>query len=106
MATCWLLGALAAKAYEREGLVRSNQGSYAPVVTRVVKAGAAACGVLILATQVDLWMQYGYVQLGDSPETDFRLYQALVEVVNDIFFEAVCLLTWRLFLAKQSASNQ
>ncbi|GAX16195.1 hypothetical protein FisN_3Hh324 [Fistulifera solaris] len=105
MATCFVVGALAAKAYELEAIVprkiNETAWDYTNVIARVLQAGAFASGVLILGTQFDLYTHYGYVQLGDSPETDFRLQVAVVELTNDIVFEAVCLLGWRLYLAKQ-----
>lgn len=94
LACCWILGCLAAKGFEKE----AYGGSFGQVFTSTVKAGAFACGVLILATQFDLYQEMGgYVQLGDSPETDVRILTGLGEVLNDIFFEAVTLITWRLF---------
>ena len=103
LATCWLVGALAARAYERDAIaVHPQTGSYGIVLARVVQAGCFATGVLILGTQWDLYSHFGYVQWGDSPETDFRLQVALVEAVNDVFFEAITLVSWRLYLAYQS----
>jgi hypothetical protein len=94
LACCWVLGCLAVKGYERE----VYEGSFGQVFASTAKAGAFACGVLILATQFDLYQEMGgFVQLGDSPETDLRIVQGLVEVINDVFFEAVTLLTWRMF---------
>jgi hypothetical protein len=46
-----------------------------------------------------------FVQPGESPEIDLRLLTATVEVINDVFFEAVCLVSWRLFLARQTATG-
>jgi hypothetical protein len=46
-----------------------------------------------------------FVQPGDSPEIDLRILTGAVEVINDVFFEALCLVTWRLFLARQTATN-
>jgi hypothetical protein len=42
----------------------------------------------------------GYVAVGDSPETDARIYRALVELINDIFFEAITLVVWRIFRSR------
>jgi hypothetical protein len=92
LACCWLLGCLAVKGYERE----TFEGELPQVLLSTAKAGAFACGVLILGTQLDLYQEMGgYVQIGDSPETDLRIYRAFVEIINDIFFEATTLLTWR-----------
>ena len=109
LASCWIVGALAAKAYQRDAIVpqfMQEQWNYSKVIIRVLQAGAFATGLLIMATQLDLFFEYQgqWVQLGDSPESDFRLTVAAIELINDIFFEAVSLLLWRLYLAKQSAS--
>ena len=141
LAVCWLAGALAARAYERDALIlltrdddtmdtnnihnnnrrnnpndgnvynnninQSNQ-PHGAVVARgapiaVLQAGAFATGLLILATQMDLFVEFGFqfIQYGDSPETDFRIVVAVIEVVNDVVFEAVTLFVWRMFLALQ-----
>lgn len=106
LATCFVVGALAARAYEVDAIVpqktKKEKWDYTKVIARVLQSGAFATGVLILGTQFDLYIHFGYVQLGDSPETDFRLQVAIVELTNDIVFEAICLLAWRLYLAKQS----
>lgn len=97
LACCWLLGSLAAECYSRDNF----EGGFGTVVWSTAKAGAFACGLLILATQFDLYTEMGgYVQVGDSVETDLRIYRALVEVINDIVFEAITLLTWRLYRSK------
>lgn len=93
MACCWLLGCLAAKGYERE----SYQGTFGEVTVSTIKAGAFACGILIMATQIDLYFDMGgYYQIGDTAETDIRIFRALVEVINDIVFEFITILPWRL----------
>lgn len=97
LACCWLLGCLAARSYELPNF-RAQDGDYSRVVSSTIQAGAFACGILILATQFDLYQELGgFVQVGDSPESDVRIYRALVEVINDIFFEFIVLLPWRLF---------
>jgi hypothetical protein len=97
LSCCWLLGCLAAKGYERD----AYEGSISQVVFSTIRAGAFACGILILGTQFDLYQEMGgYVQVGDSAETDLRIYRALVEVINDIFFEAVTLIIWRIFRSR------
>jgi hypothetical protein len=99
LACCWLLGCLAAKAYEKPNFrVNNEQGGYTRIVSSTIQAGAFASGILILATQFDLYQEFhGYVQLGESALIDARIYRALVEVVNDIFFEFMVLLSWKLF---------
>lgn len=107
LASCFVVGALAARAYELDAIVPrklpndDTTWDYTKVISSVLQAGAFATGVLIMGTQFDLYTHLGYVQLGDSPETDFRLQVAVVELTNDIVFEAVSLLAWRLYLAKQ-----
>ena len=97
LACCWLLGCLAARAWEQPAF-RAKDGDYGRVLGSTIQAGAFACGVLVLATQYDLYRDLGaFVQVGDSPESDLRIYRALVEVINDIFFEFIVLVPWRLF---------
>jgi hypothetical protein len=115
LASCWIVGALAAKTYERAAIApkerRCADGRqsfwYGTVLWRVTQAGAFATGVLIFFTQADLLLEYKgqFVQPGGSPEIDLRLLTAAVEVINDVFFEALCLVTWRLFLARQTATG-
>jgi hypothetical protein len=117
LASCWITGALASRAYERESispvpmqrqdtLVDEQpklEWDYSNVVLAIIKSGAFASGLLILATQIDLLLEFGrFVQLGESEDIDFRLIVASVEVINDIVFEALTLTAWRLFLAYQS----
>ncbi|KAL7565533.1 hypothetical protein ACA910_003812 [Epithemia clementina (nom. ined.)] len=145
LAVCWLAGALAARAYERDALglpswqqkttrttttttttTRTNPlntknpyndnlqmlsppSSPRGIWIAVLQAGAFATGLLILATQVDLFVNdfgFQFVQYGDSPATDFRIQVAVVELVNDVVFEAVTLLSWRLYLAAQQPQQQ
>lgn len=120
LASCWIVGALAAKAYERQNIAPVQRRvpteaskdvfgasdvvwDYGSVVTAVAKGGAFATGLLILASQADLYLEYGrWVQLGESDDVDFRLLVALAELINDVFFEAVTIAAWRLFLAYQA----
>ncbi len=117
LAVCWLAGALAAKSFERDAFTLTNNNyddesngsslsigekvkQYDTVLLRLFQAGAFACGILIVSTQVDLLLEFKrYVQFGESEETDFRLLLASVEVINDIFFEALVLSSWRLIHA-------
>jgi hypothetical protein len=97
LACCWLLGSLAARGFERE----AYEGDLKTVLSSTARAGAFATGLLILGTQIDLYHDMGgYVQIGDSAETDLRIYRALVEIVNDVFFEAITLFSWRAFRSK------
>lgn len=101
LASCWLLGALASQAYERKAFDPTLEGGgYGTVFLTIIKAGAFATGALIFATQMDLLFEYGrWVQLGESTEIDLRLLTAIVELLNDIFFEALVLTSFRLYLA-------
>jgi hypothetical protein len=100
LASCWTLGALAAKGFESDAFNISGDRGYGTVIKRIVQAGAFASGVLIFSTQVDLLSEFGRnVQLGESDETDLRLITAIVELLNDIVFEAGVLSAWRLYRA-------
>ena len=96
--------------YERENFVLSTPQSsesdsggierYGNVIKGLVKAGAFSTGILIFSTQLDLLSEFGrFVQLGESDETDFRLLVAIVEFLNDVFFSAAAICTWRIFHA-------
>lgn len=99
LACCWLAGALAAEAYSRKAIDPTVEG-YGAVLGSILKAGAFATGLLVFATQIDLLLEFGrYVQPGESPEIDLRLLSALVEVLNDVIFEASTLASFRLLLA-------
>ena len=120
LAVCWLAGALAAKSFERDAFTLTNNSNdnnngsslnkklsifdtmkqYDTVLLRLFQAGAFAMGILIVATQIDLLLEFKrYVQFGESEETDFRLLLASVEVINDIFFEALAISSWRIIHA-------
>mmetsp|Transcript_21288 Transcript_21288/g.32451 ORF Transcript_21288/g.32451 Transcript_21288/m.32451 type:complete len:294 (-) Transcript_21288:1014-1895(-) len=106
LASCWIAGALAGRAFETEAFdvsdeVYDGQGfRYGSVIGRTLQAGAFATGLLIMSTQCDLFLEYGrYVQPGESEEIDLRLLTALVELINDIFFEFAALFGWRIYRA-------
>ena len=97
LSCAWIPGALAAKAYERE----AYDGSVNEAVKRTVKAGCFAIGILILATQTQLSVEFAArglppPQLGDSPETDLVLNGVASELIADSVFEAVGLIAWRI----------
>ena len=98
LACCWLAGCLAAEAYAKS----AYEGTIGEVLTSTIKAGAFASGLLILATQFDLYRDMGgYYQLGESPETDLQITRHTVELINDIVFQAVVLLVWRVIRRKR-----
>ncbi len=100
------MGALAARGYESDAFNISGGRGYGTVISRIVQGGAFASGLLIFSTQLDLLLEFGsWVQLGESQETDVRLVQAAVELVNDIFFEALVLGSWRLYRASLTGSR-
>jgi len=106
LACCWVLGALAARAFEREAFDVSGGKGYGQPIVRTLKAGAFATGCLILATQIDLQNEFGgYVQFGYSDATDVRIAQALDDVLKDIFFEASTLFGWRMYRSSLTAEN-
>jgi hypothetical protein len=51
----------------------NNQYDFHTMILSVLKAGNFASGLLILATQIDLWLEFGghAVQLGESESSDF-----------------------------------
>ena len=76
------------------------------MISRLVQSGSFAIGLLILATQIDLLVEYGrYVQPGESEEIDVRLLNAIVEVINDVVFEAGVLSAWRIYRASLTGSE-
>ncbi|KAL7466789.1 hypothetical protein ACHAXS_007069 [Conticribra weissflogii] len=105
LAVCWLAGALAGRMYEREAFFlddesKSGLARYQTLISRLVQAGAFATGVLIVSTQMDLLLEFKrYVQYGESEKSDLRLLVATVEVINDVFFEALVITTWRIIHA-------
>lgn len=99
-AVCWIAGALAARGFESDAFDVSGGKGYGTVVKRIVQAGSFATGLLIVGTQVDLLFEFGrYVQPGESEVVDLRLLQAIVELINDVVFEAAVLGSWRLYRA-------
>jgi hypothetical protein len=135
LAICWLVGALAAQAYKRSAISptlkpRSNDKhstvndmdrkdetyywDYRTVLWTLVQAGSFASGLLVLCTQIDVWTEYGgqYIEylmstkdITQYDELQFRTLVASAEVVNDIFFEALTIGTWRLYLAYQTSKD-
>jgi len=127
LAVCWLAGALAARMFEREAFTLQSTSSttkesesnytkkssdvidstiniirsYQPILTRLIQAGAFSSGMLILATQLDLLLEYrgNIVTVGMSDEIDFRLLLATVEVINDIVWEGLVISAWRIWHA-------
>lgn len=105
LTVCWIMGCLAAKNFESDAFNVSGGRGYKTVILRLVQSGSFAVGILIFATQIDLLLEYGrYVQPGESEAIDFRLLNAIVEVINDIVFEAGVLSAWRIYRASLTAN--
>lgn len=102
----WLIGSLAARGYERSCISPTQREDkswdYSRVLVGLAQAGAFSAGLWIFATQIDVYREFGYVQLGDSALTDARLILAADESVADFVFEAITLVLWRLYLAYQT----
>lgn len=96
LATVWLVGALAGKAYQR----RAFDGSFKEAMKRTTQAGCFAVGLLIVVTQFEVAHKFdvaglGEPLLGGSREGDLILNGALSELLVDIASEATALLAWR-----------
>jgi len=96
LATVWLVGALAGKAYQR----RAFDGSFKEAMKRTTQAGCFAVGLLIVVTQFEVAHKFdvaglGEPLLGSSREGDLILNGALSELLVDIASEAAALLAWR-----------
>jgi hypothetical protein len=125
LALVWLVGALAARAYERPAISpvkrpassfgkdddpagtistsSRDRWDYSRVWLALFQAGAAATGLWIFATQVDVYIDVGgYAQWGDSTVTDARLIIAATEGIADFVCEAITIIIWRLYLAYQT----
>ena len=101
LAACWIPGALAARAYEQE----AYDGTVEEAVSRTVKGGCFATGLLILLTQFSSTFKFAAMgleppQLGDSYETDLVLNGAASELIADAVFEAMALIGWRIIRCK------
>ena len=106
LACCWLLGALVARAYQEEAIDPTVEG-YSTVLWRIFQAGCFASGILIFSTQMDLLLEFGrYVQPGENPEVDVRIFSAWVDVFNDILFEIIAIVPVRLFLGVSIARGK
>ncbi len=97
LAVCWLLGALAASAFEKEAFC----GSLADALARTWKAGAFATGVLLLCTQFATYSTLSAAGIDpvdtSSAALDLRLSSVASEVVADVAVQAVGLTAFRTF---------
>ena len=96
LAACWLLGALAAGAYEPEAF----NGRWQEALGRTLRAGAFATGVLLLSTQFVTALNLeaaGIDQYTPSLALDMVLNQVAGEVASDVFVQALGLTGFRMF---------
>ncbi len=100
LASCWLAGALAARAFEEEAYA----GERAAAVATTWRAGAFAIGALVLATQAGLFVSFGFdfsAALGypgePSLEADLVLVRATSELIVDAVAEALTMTAWRVY---------
>ena len=88
------MGSLASRNYERDAFDK-NRGWEEPI-KRTLQAGSVATALLIMATQADLYREYGrWVQPAESQEIDFRILTGFAEGFLDVAVEAAWLIFWR-----------
>ena len=97
LASLWVCGALAARAYERDAF----DGSLGEAVRRTLRGGCFATGLLLLVTQSEVAAEFAVKDLGDpvmnaSREGDAILYRATSELVVDVVSEATAIVGWRM----------
>lgn len=112
LSACWVLGALAGRAYEAAAFdvsanARASGRGFGEVLLRIAKSGAFAIGVLVFCTQVDLFLEYGrYIQPGEGDtEVDLRILTAATEVTKDVVVQAAALGGWRIYRANLTVNN-
>jgi hypothetical protein len=97
LATCWTLGALAANAYERAAFCADLGTS----ISRTLRAGAFATGMLLLGTQIHTYLELSAVGLepflGASREVDVILINIANSVVIDVLAQASSLTAFRIY---------
>ena len=97
LASLWVCGALAARAYERDAF----DGSLGEAVRRALRGGCFATGLLLLVTQSEVAAEFAVKDLGDpvmnaSREGEAILYRAMSELVVDVVSEATAIVGWRM----------
>ena len=97
LASLWVCGALAARAYERDAF----DGSLGEAVRRTLRGGCFATGLLLLVTQSEVAAEFAVKDLGDpvmnaSREGDAILYRATSELVVNVVSEATAIVGWRM----------
>lgn len=96
LASCWILGAYAANAFEADAYT----GTLREAVSRTWKAGAFATGCLLLASQANaafvLALQ-GVDPLAASTEADRVTITTAFEVITDVLVQAGALTAFRVY---------
>ncbi len=105
LAACWILGALAAEAFERGAYM----GTWQEAFSRTWKGGAFAAGMLLLSTQVAVFValtQRGLdpstAGLGIDPVADYEVIRRGFEVLCDIAVQCVGLTAFRIYRWKDA----
>ena len=96
LAACWLLGALAASAFESDAYT----GTLREALARTWKAGAFATGVLLLGAQANAALQLlamGVDPLAASREADRLTITTAFEVITDVLVQATGLTAFRIY---------
>lgn len=96
LAACWLLGALASAAFERDAFM----GSWQEALSRTWRGGAFAVGLLLLGTQATTSValaERGLDPLVASEQADFLVLARLFEVITDVVVQAGALTAFRLY---------
>ena len=100
LSAVWVLGALAAEAYETE----AYDADFAEAVKRTVKAGCFAVGLLILVEQNEMRQALEHVigmpaseyVVGENREADLLINSKTSELFVDCASCAVAMLSWRI----------
>ena len=104
LAACWILGALAASAYESEAFT----GTWQTALARTWRGGAFAIGVLIFSTQLSLYVSLSTqgldpytipTQAGvdSNSAADSQILKTAFELICDVAVQAVQLTLFRLY---------
>ena len=100
LAMFWIVGALAAKAYE----VEAYDADYPEAIKRTVKAGCFACGSLILVEQASLRKSLEEIigrgasteyEFGTNVAADLLINSKTSDLILDCFVSAISMLLWR-----------
>ena len=113
LAFCWILGALAASAYE----AGAYEGSLREAISRTWRAGAFAVGMLLLSTQLTTYLSLTSQGLDpytvpttagidSGSQADLQILSTAFEVIIDVGVQATQLTLWRVFRWRVSQNNE